>query len=123
VDNGPAVFAVAGACPHCGHARAFDLRTNLVVRVSGLCPACFGSYEVTHAGLRAFIRRRFPELIDGDRRADDLDLIEHVRRRLLEAEEVPEIVRALGQEYHFLLNEILARRLMAAGTERGGDRP
>lgn len=115
VVNGPALFTVHGACPHCGHERTFDLRGNLMVRVSGLCPACFGSYEVTYAGLRTLIRDRYGDLAGPAVRAGDQDLVEHVRARLLESADVPEIVRALGQEYQFLLNEIVARRLMGDG--------
>ncbi len=112
VANGPAVYAVTGACPHCGHERAFELRANLMVRVDGLCPSCFGGYEVTWEALRAFLRERHPGLLADDAREADWALVEHVRGRLLESGDVPGIVRALGQEYHFLLNEILARRLM-----------
>lgn len=117
VANGPALYTVGGACPHCGHRRTFDLRGNLLVRVSGLCPACFGRYEVTHDALRTLIRGRYGDLTGSAVRAADQDLVEHVRGRLLESAEVPEIVRALGQEYHFLLNELLARRLMDGGAQ------
>lgn len=123
VANGPAVYTVGGACPHCGHQRVFDLRANLMVCIEGLCPACFGRYEVTWETLRAFLLARFPDLLAGRARDADWALVEHVRHRLLEAEGVPDIVRALGQEYHFLLNEILARRLMDEATADGGRRP
>ena len=115
VVNGPALFTVRGACPHCGHERTFDLRGNLMVRVSGLCPACFGAYEVTYDGLRTLIRDQYDNLTGQAVRAGDQDLVDHVRARLLESADVPEIVRSLGQEYQFLLNEIVARRLIGDG--------
>lgn len=123
VANGPAVYAVSGACPHCGHPRAFDLRANLMVCIEGLCPACFGRYEVTWEALRAFLLARFPGLLADRARNADWDLVEHVRHRLLEVDDVPGIARALGQEYHFLLNEILACRLMDEATAGDGARP
>lgn len=123
VANGPAVYTVGGACPHCGHPRVFDLHANLMVRIEGLCPACFGRYEVTWETLRAFLLGRFPGLLAHRARNADWELVEHVRHRLLQADDVPDIVRALGQEYHFLLNEILARRLMDEAAAGDGARP
>lgn len=120
VENGPAMYAVTATCPHCGHARAFELRVNLMVRIDGLCPACFGGYEVTWEALRAYLRARHPDLLADRAREADWQLVEHVRHRLLAADDVPDIVRALGQEYHFLLNEILARRLMDEAPAGGG---
>jgi hypothetical protein len=120
VANGPAVYAITGACPHCGHGRAFELRANLMVRVDGLCPSCFGGYEVAWEALRAFLLARFPDLLADRARDADWELVEHVRHRLLEADDVPELVRALGQEYHFLLNEIIACRLMDDANADGG---
>ncbi len=114
IVNGPTLYTVTGACTWCGHERGFDLRTTLLVSVEGLCPACYGRYGVTWDTLRAFIRQRFPALVAEGARDEDHDLIEHVRRRLLEDPAVPEIAHALGQEYHFLLNELLVRRRMAA---------
>ncbi len=122
VANGPAMYAITGACPHCGHERAFELRANLMVRVDGLCPSCFGGYEVAWEALRAFLLARFPDLLADRARDADWELVEHVRHRLLEADDVPDLVRALGQEYHFLLNEIIARRLMDDANAGGGQR-
>lgn len=120
VANGPAMYAIEGVCPHCGHGRAFELRANLMVRVDGLCPSCFGGYEVAWEALRAFLLARFPDLLADRARDADWEQVEHVRHRLLEADDVPDLVHALGQEYHFLLNEIIACRLMDDANADGG---
>lgn len=122
VANGPAVYAIEGVCPHCGHGRAFELRANLMVRVDGLCPSCYGGYEVAWEALHAFLLERFPDLLADRARNADWALVEQVRHRLLEAEDVPDLVHALGQEYHFLLNELIARRLMDDANADGRQR-
>ncbi|MBK7189942.1 MAG: hypothetical protein IPH86_15020 [bacterium] len=61
--------------------------------------------------------------MDARASAGDVELVEHVRSRLLESDEVPEIVRMLGQEYLFLLNELLVRRLMTEAAPPAGERP
>ncbi|MBK7047623.1 MAG: hypothetical protein IPH48_14185 [bacterium] len=123
VVNGPAVYTLVGACPWCGQVRRFELGVTLLVHMSSLCLACFGTFELTWDGLRTFIRARFPDLVDARASAGDVELVEHVRSRLLESDEVPEIVRMLGQEYLFLLNELLVRRLMTEAAPPAGERP
>lgn len=89
------------------------MNTNLLVARSSLCPACFGHVRLTYRGILAFLQERHPDLLTRRDENTDWDMIEQVRPRLLGLEEAPQVVRRLGQEYQFLLNEIITRRLLA----------
>jgi hypothetical protein len=121
VASGPSVYFFTGDCPHCGHPSTVRVAINLLVLTRSLCPACFGCYQVDWREIRAFLRRRYAAFLALDLSETDWDLIDHVRPRLMEKEGAPGIVRALGQEYHFLLNEILARHLLD-GSPPGPER-
>lgn len=116
VANGPSVYNFTSACPHCDHSGVVQISTNLLVYQVGLCPACFGSYAVDYGDIRGFIRERHNDLLETDIAATDWDLVEHIRPRLMEKDGAPEIVQNTGQEYHFMLNEILARHLMRSSS-------
>ncbi len=116
VANGPSDYNFTSACPHCDHGGVVRISTNLLVYQTGLCPACFGGYVIDYEDIRAFIRQRHKGLLTADIAATDWDLIDHIRPRLMEKGAAPEIVQNLGQEYHFILNEILARHLMESSS-------
>lgn len=122
VANGPSAYVFSGGCPHCGHRLDRQVNTNLLVRQEGLCPACFGSWSLDYRDIAGFLRARYPEYLARDVSETDWDLIDHIRPRLMEPGGAPDIVQALGQQYHFLLNEVLARHLLAA-DRNGPDRP
>lgn len=112
VASGPSVYFFTGDCPYCGHQGTVRVAINLLVLTRSLCPACFGRYQVDWREIRAFLRRRHAAFLALDLSETDWDLIDHLRPRLMEKEGAPGIVKALGQDYHFLLNEILARHLL-----------
>jgi hypothetical protein len=122
VASGPSVYFFTGDCPHCGHPSTVRVAINLLVLTRSLCPACFGCFQVDWREIRAFLRRRYAAFLALDLSETDWDLIDHVRPRLMEPAGAPGIVKALGQEYHFLLNEILARHLLDS-AQTGPERP
>jgi len=116
VANGPSVYNFTSACPHCGHSGVIQISTNLLVYRTGLCGACFGGYVVDYEDIRTFIRQQHHELLQTEVAVTDWDLTDHVRTRLMEKGGAPEVVQNLGQEYHFMLNEILARHIMGESS-------
>lgn len=121
VANGPSVYVFTGDCPHCGHRSTVRTAVNLLVLIRSLCPACFGRHQLDWRQVRDFLRDRYAGCLALSLSETDWDLIDHVRSRLMEDEGVPAIVKALGQEYHFLLNEILARHVLD-GSRQGPER-
>lgn len=113
-NNGPSVYFFTGHCPYCGHLGQLSVATNLLTVRLGMCNACFGRFSLDYAAISDFLRRRYPDFLDLDVSRTDWDLIDHIRPRVLGDEPAPEVVAKLGQEYQFLLNELLARHLMAA---------
>jgi len=120
--DGPTIYLFGGTCPYCEHQATIRIRANLLVHLTSLCTSCFGRYAIDYRNIRTFIRERYADYLEMDVGAAEKDLIDHVRPRLMAADGAPDIVRNLGQEYHFLLNEILARYVMADSslTEVGG---
>ncbi|PID79319.1 hypothetical protein CSB20_10725 [bacterium DOLZORAL124_64_63] len=123
VRSGPADIIMPGACPHCGHEAAVHFPISLVVSREALCGACFGRQAIHWAGIEAYLEDTRADFLTLDVRETDWDLIDAVRPLLQPGSDAPEVVQNLGQEYQFLLNEILAGHLLsggggAAGTER-----
>lgn len=107
VANGPSVFHFSGPCPHCGHRLETQVQTSLLVFRQWLCPACFGQVKLDHHGALDCLAKSFPDLLQLDPNQSDAALIDYLRPRLMGALPAPDIVLALGQEYHFLINEII----------------
>lgn len=123
VANGPSAYIFTSACPHCRHQAMIPVQVSLLVVQERLCNACFGRCRFDYQEIRTFIQQHHPDFLNLQDSNTDWDLVDHVRPRLMEKDGAPDVVRNLGQEYHFLLNEILARHLMTApeneeGTQR-----
>ncbi len=117
VQSGPAAYRLQGACGHCGHRSWITLPVTLLVHREDICPACFGRRAISWQDIEAFLDENHEELRDLDISATDWDLIDAIRLRTQPGSEAPEAVRNLGQEYQFLLNEILAGRMLDGGRE------
>jgi len=111
VANGPSVFHFHGPCPHCGHRLQTLVKTSLLVFRQWLCPACFGQVQLDHHGALAPLEKNFSDLLQLGPNQSDAALIDYLRPRLMGDLPVPDIVLALGQEYHFLINEIILNQL------------
>jgi hypothetical protein len=111
-ENGPSVYFFTGNCPYCSHPSRLRVATNLLTLKRGICPACFGRFSLDFAAIRDFLRNRYTDFLELDVSNTDWDLIDRIRPRVLGDEPAPEVVANLGQEYQFLLNELLARHLM-----------
>lgn len=119
VTNGPADFNFKGSCPHCDHALEAQVKVSLLINRSWLCPACFGRIQFTHENVRHCLEKTFPDVQDETGIQTDVELIEYLRPRLMGAEPMPDIALALGQEYLFLLNEIILNHLSSDETAGG----
>ena len=109
VDNGHPVFTFAGSCPHCAHGQRQEFRLTLVSRRQWVCPGCFGLMHLDQQVTGPALRQAFREQLDQGMFAADQRLIRQVRPGMTGLTEVPPVVAALGQEYHFLLNELALR--------------
>ncbi len=118
VTNGPAVYNFSGPCPHCKHLQTQAVATSLLVLKRWYCPGCFGSLELTLATVQAYLEDNNRELRGRDYFDLDAPLLDHIRPQMLGEEETENIVRALGQEYVFLLNELIVWH--DSLTSRGG---
>ncbi len=107
VVNGPAIFNIKGLCPHCDHSLAVQVKVSLLIHKTWICPACFGNVLLDHEGARKIMNTTFSEVLQESAAESDADLIDYLRPKLMGAEPMPDIALALGQEYHFLLNEII----------------
>ena len=118
LDGGQSVFTLRTSCPYCAHSGSHQVRTNLMQARSGLCPSCFGHGRLHFRGIGTFLQEHHADLLVRQDAGTDWEMIERVRPRLLELEEAPEILWGLGQDYQFLLNEIITRRLLSGEEER-----
>lgn len=119
VANGPSIFDFTGSCPHCNHPQVAQVPLSLLICRSWICPACFGRVKMDHHGVRSCMNSTYPDLLEMDSNQSDADLIDYLRPKLMGAEEMPQIAWAMGQEYHFLINEILVG-LMGDQNNEGG---
>jgi hypothetical protein len=113
VQGGPPDFFLDGSCAHCGHALRINLPVSLLVDRRELCPACFGGLRVHLGDLEEFLADKHGDLLELDTGDTDWELLDTVRERTAPDRDVPEVIRNLGQEYQFLLNEILTGHLLA----------
>ncbi len=107
VSNGPAVYTFQGPCPHCGLTQVQAVATSLLVLRHWFCPSCFGSARLDLATVRTFLKTNHMDLLKRGYFDLDAPLLEHLRPMLVGEKETEEIIRALGQEYVFLLNELI----------------
>jgi len=120
VVNGPAFFSFQGSCPHCEHPLGAQVKVSLLIHRTWICPACFGNVQLDHHGVRHCLNEIFPDGLQESATESDAELIDHVRPKMMGAEPMPEIALALGQEYHFLLNEIIMTHLNPEENTGGG---
>jgi len=118
VVNGPAVFNFQGACPHCKHSLGAQVSVSLLIHRVWNCPSCFGSVQLDHKGARDCLEMAFPEAEQNSNEESDAVVMNYLRPKLMGAEPLPDIVMALGQEYHFLINELALSR-PSDGTSEG----
>lgn len=123
VSNGPSVYEFQGPCPYCGHLVTTRVNVNLLVSIKGVCPACFGAHRLDYRIIRQFVMDRHADLLEPGTRQTDLDLNDHLREKLMEPGKAPPIIRLLGQEYHFLLNGIMANRHLKHMDQEGTGKP
>lgn len=116
VANGPAHFNFQGPCPHCRHMLGAQVKVSLMINRTWICPACFGNVELDHQGVRNCLNEQFSSDLQDSAAESDADLIDYLRPKLMGAEPMPDIALALGQEYHFLLNELILDHLNSEGT-------
>ena len=119
VLNGPAIFNFTGPCPHCRHSLGAQVKISLLVHRNWLCPSCFGNVQLDHQGARNSLIPIFPDLIQMNGGQSDANLIDYLRPKLMGVEPMPEIAMKLGQEYHFLMNEIILAHLNSEATTNG----
>ncbi|MCP4292697.1 MAG: hypothetical protein GY780_12785 [bacterium] len=117
VANGPSIFIFSGPCPHCKHELRAQVLVSLLVCRSFLCPNCFGQILMDHNSVKSCLQNNYPELLKMDTNQSDADIIDYLRPKLMGAEEVPEIILDLGQEYHFLINEILVGQMKSQSQD------
>ncbi len=109
IEIGHSVFAFAGSCPHCGHSLAQEFRDTLLVHRTWVCPGCFGLVRLDHVTARRVLRDKYAGQLGGGLQNTDQQLIEHIKPRLTGQATAPFIVQALGQGYHFVLNELVLK--------------
>ena len=125
VENGHSIFTFSGSCPHCGHGQEREFLATLMALHGWVCPCCFGLVELDHRTARDAVAcqflmaRDFPGARDHDLDRLDGDLVERIIPRVTGAEPAPFVVRALAQEYHFLLNEIILKA--GSGVDGAGE--
>lgn len=119
VLNGPAIFNFTGPCGHCGHSLGAQVKISLLIHRTWLCPACFGNIQLDHQGARQCLERVFPDLLEMDGGQSDANLIDYLRPKLMGVEPMPEIAMVMGQEYHFLVNEIVLAHINDEGNAAG----
>jgi hypothetical protein len=119
VTNGPANYNFLGPCPHCWHVQNQMVATSLLVLRHWYCPACFGSVKLDLDTVRNVLEAQNNDLLERDFFELDAPLLDHIRPRLLGEVETEEIVQALGQEYIFLLNELIVWHQSAESGEGG----
>lgn len=114
IKGGHSHFNFLGACPHCAHGLQQVLQDNLLVLHVWICPACFGQVRLDRTVTRDALEESYRGRLDEDLQDWDNRLIEQIRPRITGEVAEPYIVRALAQEYHFLLNE-MALHISLAG--------
>ncbi len=107
ITNGPAVYTFRGPCPHCGLAQAQAVATSLLVFRHWYCPSCFGLTQLNLDTVQRFLENNYQHLLKKNYFELDAPLLDHVRPLLLGETETESIVKAMGQEYVFLLNELI----------------
>ncbi len=122
IINGPATFKFSGCCPHCSHGLEVQVAVSLLSCRTWLCPACFGNIKFDHEGARSCLQKNFPDLLQMTAGQSDAKLIDYLRPKLMGVEPLPDIAMALGQEYHFLMNEIILAHIKT-GSTTGGAKP
>ncbi len=117
VSNGPAVYTFQGPCPYCGLTQIQTVATSLLVLRHWFCPSCFGAMKLDLDTVRTYLETNCRDLLQRDFFNLDAPLLEHIRPLLVGEEETEAIIQALGQEYVFLLNELIVWHNTAdAGT-------
>ncbi len=120
VANGPSIFHFASSCPHCTHALEVVVPVSLLVCRDWICPACFGLLNMNHHGVRSCLKNSFADLLQMDAIESDAEVVEFLRPKLMGAETMENIARSMGQEYHFMINEILLGFLNSGDEDQGG---
>jgi tetratricopeptide (TPR) repeat protein len=116
VANGPSAYIFTTACPHCRHCSQVAVSVNLLVQQDGLCPACFGQGRLHYREICDFIRRRHPDLLEIDNLHSGDLFHDNLREKLMTPGQAPDVVQNLGQEYQFLLYEIVTRYRLSRGS-------
>lgn len=117
VETGHPIFTFMGLCPHCSHDQKREFRLTLVSRHQWVCPSCFGLVSLGPEATIPVLQETFEDQIGSEMYTTDNRLIDQIKPRLTGVEDAPFIVRALGQEYHFLLNEFALKTAPKDGDD------
>lgn len=107
VANGPALYTFVGPCPHCGAMQSQAVATSLLVLRDWFCPVCFGAARLTLDTVIEFLESHQQKFLQRNYFEMDAPLLEYVQSIFRNETDVDEIVLAMGQEYLFMLNELI----------------
>ncbi len=119
IEFGHSVFTFVGNCPHCNHGLTQVFKDTLLVYRTWTCPGCFGQVTLDYAAARTALTEKFSTQIEAGLQDTDRRLIEHIKPKVLGTAPAPPVVQALGQGYHFMLNELVLKYAATTHGESG----
>lgn len=111
--SGTVDYTIVGACGSCGQQQEVSLYRTFAVWREFLCPVCFARLLLEYELLKCFLEKKYGGLMQGVYALDDK--FRKIQYRLdvdaVKGEAFTRLSRYLNQDYVFILNNFLIRRL------------